>query len=97
MIDDKIAIRKDDILKQMAINIFGDIIEEAYITCFPYVNKQDIDNTLKLNTFKHIEEGIDIGAQNIILKFTTGKSVCFTNSEWGTIESINMEIQTKEM
>ena len=97
MIDDKIVIKKDSNLKQMAINIFGDIIEEAYITCFPYVNKQDIDNTLKLNTFNHIEEGIDIGAQNIILKFTNGKYVYFTNSEWGAIESINMETQTKEI
>jgi hypothetical protein len=54
MIDDKIAIRKDDILKQMAINIFGDIIEDAYITSFDYINKQQTYDMLKRYTFKRI-------------------------------------------
>ena len=97
MIDDKIAIRKDDILKQMAINIFGDIIEDAYITSFDYINKQQTYDMLKRYTFKRIEKEIELNSQDIILKFTTGKFVYFTNSEWGTIESINLEAQTKEL
>lgn len=96
--EDIIAIRKDENLKQTAINIFGDIVEDAYITAWgvEYHTTQELQKTLDFKTHDYIDNKIDI-ADYIIIKFKNNKSVYFECSEWGSISNINLDTTTKEL
>jgi hypothetical protein len=84
--------RKNKKLLATAKNIFGDIIENAYIVAWddrgwenPTVFKDLADDSfvkeISLNNY-----------DKIIIKFSTGKDVMFTNSEWASIKNVDMEL-----
>ena len=97
---DKVVIRRDMILEKMASRIFGeDIVDSAYITTWDYGNsgKGEVEKRLKENIYESDTCGIDIGAKDIIIKFRNGHAVLFTNSEWGSIDAIDMVTEVKEV
>lgn len=97
---DKVVIRRDMILEKMASRIFGeDIVDSAYITTWDYGNsgKGEVEKRLKENIYESDTDGIDNGAKNIIIKFKNGHAVLFTNSEWGSIDAIDMVTEVKEV
>lgn len=90
---EKKAIRYSKELTEVLINIFGDIVEKAYITTWDINSKQNdvvmrLENTSigvdDLNTLAYDE-------QTLWIKFTNGKVVEFSNSEWASIGNANIE------
>lgn len=88
-------IKKDDILKQWAIKVFGDIIDDAYLTALDHKNEKDI--VFKFKQYQGNAIIFTSSEKDMVLKFKNGKSVLFTNSERGTIESINIDTETREV
>lgn len=91
--NEKIAIRKDKKLTELAKKIFGDIVVMAYVTTYVYsCDNADIISRLNAESFDNDKSSyIDYGAQKILIKFTNGKIVEFENSEWATIDTANDE------
>jgi hypothetical protein len=95
---DIIAIKKDEHLMQMATRIFGDIIDGAYICSdsdYRSYKENDLKKELENRRFVYIEDEIDIG-DSVIIEFVNGHAVYFSSSEWGTIQEINIDSETKE-
>ncbi len=82
-----IIVRKNDNLLNSAKLIFGDIIVSAFITTEV---KEDLNYT-EASFFTEVDNYIEYDGEDIILTFSNGKSVLFTNSEWASIQSINMK------
>lgn len=71
-----------------AYDIFGkDIIEKAYLRVAYGTNLEEAKEKIKRGVYqsqKYISY-IDVGAEELIIKFTNGKYVWFTTSEWGNV------------
>jgi len=100
----KPAIMKSKVLEDKAKNIFGDMIDCAYVTTY-FRNSRDLCKDVKfddeiLSDLVCSEEMVGEGDDNCIcydsleiwIKFTNGKTVCFHNSEWGSIGVIDDEV-----
>ena len=82
---DKIAIKYDKHLTELASSIFGNIVEKAYYTTLDYgIPKAEILERLEGEKSAGLSS-IDIGAKEIWITFTSGKIVAFSSSEWGDI------------
>ncbi len=81
---DKIAIKYDKHLTELAKSIFGNVVEKAYYTTWDFGNssKAEILERLKWIQSKYADS-IDI-SNGIWIKFTTGKIVEFS-SRWRAI------------
>lgn len=88
---EKMAIRYDPILTKMAVNIFGDIVEKAYITTWDISSdRNDVISRLNNNSFFESKDPvIDYSGEVIWIRFTNGKIVEFQNSEWAYISPID--------
>jgi len=88
---DKIAIRHDIKLTGIAIKIFGDIVDKAFVTTNTYLLcDTDTDNaetrlTEKSKGIDSDEASIDVDGDMIWIRFKNGKVVSFSASEWGDI------------
>lgn len=88
----KTAIRYDTELTEVAKDIFGDIVDKAYITTWAeYSDKDEVISRLDSNRFIKNEDGsISYDAETIWIKFTNGRLIEFQNSEWAYIRLVNM-------
>ena len=81
---EKIAIKYDKDLAKMAKSIFGNIVERAYYTVWDYGSKAETRQRLK-NEEQDVSDTIELGHNDIWIKFTSGNMVSFASSEWGHI------------
>ena len=92
-----IRIKKDKHLTTMAKAIFGkDIVKSAYVATSACYTEKDIQSELRLESFKSVKKSIDNGGKEIIIEFNNGNAVLITNSEWGSIQSVNLEAVKNE-
>lgn len=101
----KVFAKKDKRLLESAKSIFGeDIVIEAWLIGVYFNNDNHEYQSYLLNEIKEkkavcCENEIDIGCENIALKFSSGNIVRFSSSEWGDIskntdEFIEVELPT---
>lgn len=73
--------------------IFGDIVEAVYLlhsilddtdTCQSWLRDRA---SILTQAARYTPKQIDVDTVNIVLKFTNGRHVTFTTSEWGHIEA----------
>lgn len=83
----KIAIKYDKDLTKMAKSILGGVVERAYYTVWDYRHITEDDTNERLKDQKREFDGdiLEYDGQKIWIKFTNGKIVEFSNSEWGYI------------
>ena len=88
--NEKTAVRKDKKLTELAKEIFGDIVNMAYITTYDFNgDKDEITSRLDDEKFSDSSGGnINYDAKTIWIKFTNGKIVEFHNSEWASISAV---------
>jgi hypothetical protein len=97
---DVYASRRDERLLEAAKCIFGDIVDDAWVTVIHYRN--DYENTAKRLNEAVERLSIGIGAESLIdeithdevtvvLKFSNGSAVSFWNSEWGSISRFSLQ------
>ena len=93
--NEKSYLKKDQILTDNAKMIFGnDLVSTAYYADYYYAHhgekeKQHILDGLKRQSkINHNVCGeIEQDSLNIVIDFKNGRSVLFTNSEWGSMSS----------
>jgi len=89
------AIRYNKELTATAKAIFGDIVAKAFTTTWNTTStKEDVQQRLSSEDRDFIREEIeiDIGATEVWIEFTNGKTVAMQSSEWGTIEPAKVSI-----
>jgi hypothetical protein len=77
-----------DITKEVK-EIFGDIVESATIGF--YGKAEDFPGY----GVGDVEETIGVDGESVIIKFTNGKTVLFSTSEWGRITSDKEDIKNE--
>ena len=90
---DKIAIKYDKHLTELAKSIFGNVVEKAYFSTDRCYSKSEIREELKRDKERISNDGSDIclDSNDIVIKFTSGRKVSFRTSEWGWIEPVNLD------
>lgn len=84
---------------EIAKNIFGNIVSKVYYADYyqDYQDYQDYEGRENIvekmdylikNSF-NTEESIEQDGKNIVIEFTNGRKVLFSNSEWGSMESFS--------
>ena len=86
----RMATMRSDGALAKARNIFGDIVDGVYVTTGVYSDGDDDDCLYRLicaeeKVSDSSDDEICYDALEIWIKFTNGKTVCFHNSEWGSI------------
>ena len=71
-------------LTNIAKNIFGDIVESVSIE---YYDEDALEHQISKIIEQSTEQTLQYDSQTIMIKFINGKSVIFTNSEWGSINT----------
>lgn len=79
--------RVNEELTKRGKNIFGDIVKEVLITAVLYEGLDILAQHEEYHARKAGAELIDLDYGDIIIKFTNGKTVKFTSSEWGDIST----------
>jgi hypothetical protein len=83
-------LKEVEAVTKIAQNIFGDIVHKVYYAESHYSNVDEattiamIDREIE-NSF-HSETSIDQDGRTIVIEFVNGRSVVFSNSEWGAME-----------
>ena len=96
MSDGQTIIKKDSILLSKAQCIFGkDMVKEAYITTYFFPDNELDSKEKMLKRLKNcrvdfggLYQRIDYGTETIILIFTNGNIIEFSNSDWANISLI---------
>lgn len=80
---------EDKTLTLKVRSLFGDIVETAYIESSSiYYMKKEIEKIH--NHIKHSKKReLDVNYCDIVIKFTNGKIISFSISEWGKIRTID--------
>jgi hypothetical protein len=81
-------IKKDRKLAEAARKIFGNLVKTAYVTTYDGLDKDnsEVEKRLKLNSQNWMlinETNLRHDAQTILIEFSNGRLIGFTNSEWG--------------
>lgn len=86
-------LKESEKLLEAAKSVFGDIIQNAWITTYQLstskgsdVNKRLIKNEIDLSV---TDRSIDYGCQTIVIQLTNGNKVTFESSEFALITRIN--------
>lgn len=97
----KYVYRKNNKLSQVAKNIFGsDLVVTAYLVAY---DNRELDPLTHAYMFEALSNSSFIEPNSnsledyphILIKFVNGKFVFFTNSEWASISTPNMELFDK--
>lgn len=75
---------------EIAKNIFGDIVAKVYYAERDYSDDYNrVVNSINhsIETAFNCEESIEQDGKDIVIEFTNGRKVMFSNSEWGCMES----------
>jgi hypothetical protein len=86
-------VKKNSSLFRSVKSIFGDIVEHVYLAqqcvspCTEEYSKQRLlDNNTK---FPFGRDVLDWCGETLIIQFTNGRHVLFTNSEWAFMTNVN--------
>ena len=83
-------LKEVEAVTKIAKNIFGDIVHKVYYaeSHFAHVDEAitiaSIDRDIANSS--HSETTIDQDGKTIVIEFINGRSVVFSNSEWGAME-----------
>ncbi len=91
---EKLAIVRDAALEQMAKTIFGaGLVDKAYVNSYWFDSRTACENKERLarELYEEGDDEICLDGKNIVILFTNGRAVLFTNSEWGSIEKVNLK------
>lgn len=83
-------VKEVEAVTKIAKNIFGDIVKKAYYCEVHYSSITEAETIATIdreiaNSF-HTETSIDQDGRTIVIEFVNGRSVVFSNSEWGSME-----------
>jgi hypothetical protein len=87
------ALSRDPILEKMAKKIFGDIVESVFIETFHYsrnVTEDEIIRRAKSKLQTEEEDSIDLGDLDVIVVFSSGKTVSFSATEYGSVCNVDL-------
>lgn len=85
----KYMARLDDNLLNTARTVFGDgLILRAWVTTWRIDGMSELEDIEKRYYSSDNDNQLDLDAKDIILEFSNGRKVLFTNSEWGSAEQI---------
>jgi hypothetical protein len=89
---EKYIARKDKKLLVHAKMIFGNVVEEAYKSSAapPFEDLVNDYLDFEITYDKKLKE-LDYSSYEILLKFSSGKYVWFSNSEWAKISAVDMD------
>lgn len=107
---DRTAYRKSKALTEAAKQIFGDIVECAYVEV-PFVPEnsplakkyKDVHEQYRERMFKSlanpdfqvIDNALHWDCLTFSIHFTNGNTVSFTNSEWSSMTKVNLKNELK--
>jgi hypothetical protein len=90
-----IAIQYNEKLTATARELFGPIVDKAYLTTYAFdYPKEEILERLEVEAAQQVKctDSIPLdGGVEVWIKFTTGNVVAFQASEWGSVEKANVE------
>ena len=91
----QLLLKRDSALTKKAKDIFGAIVKDAYLIVDIYDNRVDpkeVTESLrnKRDKFVSKENRIDYDGDVIVITFINNRSVFFTNSEWASITTIDI-------
>ncbi len=93
--NEKYILKEVEKVTAIAKNIFGDIVEKVYYAMAYY---ETMDEQASISHFNyeiensfHTANSIDQDCMTIVIEFTNGKKVVFSNSEWGSMESFHSD------
>ena len=93
-------LREEKDLLKIAKNLFGDIVQSVYYAYWYDKNVNIKEYTERFDMYEKQSSNndltIDQDDKTIIIYFTNGKKVIFSNSEWGAMEAFNQE-EVKEI
>lgn len=71
--------------------VFGDIVDKVfYVTESRYCDDRDVEKMRKQAKTTHEDKGLFYwDCDDIVVKFTNGRTVYMTNSEWASFTKIN--------
>jgi len=90
---DAYILKEVEAVTTIAKNIFGDIVHKVYYAEVHYDHREEsqtismIDR--QITSACNSEKSIDQDAKTIIIEFTNGRKVVFSNSEWGSMEAFS--------
>jgi hypothetical protein len=88
----KYIARKDRKLLVHAKLIFGNVVEEAYKASNAPPREDLVNEYLDFDVhYNKVLKELDYSGNEIVLKFSSGKYVCFSNSEWAQISAVDIE------
>lgn len=87
-------LKEVDKVTEIAKNIFGDIVSKVYYaTCYyEHLGDKNRDDDYFDYLIKHSfnsETSIEQDGKDIIIEFTNGRKVIFSNSEWGAMDAFS--------
>lgn len=86
------VIKKSELLTDVAKRIFGDVVRTAYYyeSYYTHLKMSVIVERLdkQESSAQHTHDSVDQDGKTIVLEFTNGNMVVFSNSEWGAMEKL---------
>jgi len=84
------TIVRSKLLLKYASQIFGDIVTDAYVILDSDMTKDEKkhDAICKINNLEYKDEFLRYDYTDIVLEFSNGKRVVFSNSEWAFISKL---------
>lgn len=90
---DVYMLKEVEAVTKIAKNIFGDIVHKVYYCESHYAQVDEADTIARIDrevagSF-HTDTSIDQDGRTIVIEFVNGRSVVFSNSEWGGMEKFD--------
>jgi len=99
------AIKRDDKLTSQLKIIFGDLVVDSFVADRIYDDQESIRDEVKRNQLLNMMQQSDElsngewvqfpDSSDVIVMFSNGKKIIFSNSEWLSLSELNIE--TKEL
>lgn len=90
---DVYMLKEVEAVTKIAKNIFGDIVHKVYYAESHYANVEEAETIARIDreisSSFHTENCIDQDGRTIVIEFINGRSVVFSNSEWGGMEKFD--------
>lgn len=89
----KYVIKPDATLTEAAKNVFGDIVDCAYMAALFFAKGRPAKSEFeKIKQYRGEVDYIRNDHIGIVIEFSNGKSVLLTNSEWGSIRDASSDV-----
>jgi hypothetical protein len=92
---DVYMLKEVEAVTKIAKNIFGDIVHKVYYAESHYSTVEEAETIARIDreiaSSFHTENSIDQDGRTIVIEFVNGRSVVFSNSEWGAMEKFEFD------